>query len=278
VQRLRSLGYPVHATPGVSGGYRLGVGAALPPLLLDDEAAVAVAVGLRSAAAGTIAGIEETSGRALTKLEQVLPSRLRHRVSAFQTHAVAVRGAGPTVDVDVLTIIAAACRDHERLRFDYSGHDGSHSVRTVEPHRLVSWGPRWYLVAWDTDRRDWRTFRADRIRAHTPTGPRFEARDSPDGDVVTYLSRRMGTTMWPYQARVLVHAPAETVAGRTNGLLEPIDEHTCALTLAGDSLGVIAIILGLLDVDFDVIQPPQLIHYIAELANRYQRAAHPPES
>ncbi|MCW2918249.1 MAG: DNA-binding transcriptional regulator [Actinomycetia bacterium] len=275
VGRLRSLGYPVHATPGVSGGYRLGVGAALPPLLLDDEEAVAVAVGLRSAAAVSIAGIEETSVRALTKLEQVLPSRLRRRVNAFQTYAVAVPGTGPTVDIGVLTTVTAACRDHERLRFDYTGHDGADSVRTVEPHRLVSWGRRWYLVAWDVDRRDWRIFRADRIRPRTPTGPKCVPRDPPDGDVVTYVSRRMGTTMWPYQARVRVHAPAEVVAGRTNGLLETIDEHSCVLTLAGDSLGVIVVILGLLDVDFDVIEPPQLIDYMARLADRYRRAAHP---
>lgn len=173
VQRLRALGYPVRATPGVSGAYRLGVGAALPPLLLDDEEAAAVAVGLRSAAAGNIAGIEETSVRALTKLEQVLPSRLRRRVSALRTHAVAVPCTGPTAGVDVLTAMTAACRDQERTKFDYTTYDGSESVRTVEPHRLVTWGRRCYLVRWDLDRGDWRTFRADRIRPRAPGGPRF---------------------------------------------------------------------------------------------------------
>ncbi|SNS48876.1 Predicted DNA-binding transcriptional regulator YafY, contains an HTH and WYL domains [Streptosporangium subroseum] len=277
VERLRSLGYPVHATPGVSGGYRLGVGAALPPLLLDDDEAVAVAVGLRSAAAGGgVAGIEETSVRALTKLEQVLPSRLRRRVNAVHDYTVTMPGTGPTVDVGVLTTVTAACRDHERLRFDYTVHDGSGSVRTVEPHRLVSWGRRWYLVAWDLDRQDWRIFRADRISPRTPAGPRFAPRDPPEGDVVAYVSHRMGTAMWPYQARVRVHAPAESIADRITGLLEAIDEHSCMLTVAGDSLGVITVFLSMIDADFDVIEPPELVEHVARLADRYHRAAHPP--
>ena len=157
VEKLRSLGYPVHSTTGVSGGYRLGPGAALPPLLLDDDEAVAVAVGLRSAAGGTVAGIEETSLRALAKLEQVLPSRLRHRVSALARAVVALPGTGPAVDADVLTAIAAAVRAHERLRFDYADHGGATSRRDTEPHRLVHTGRRWYLVAWDVTRADWRT-------------------------------------------------------------------------------------------------------------------------
>src|SRR6266545_2546717 len=177
VERLRSLGYPVHATSGTAGGYRLGAGAALPPLLLDDDEAVAVAVGLRTAAGGSVAGIEETSVRALVKLEQVLPSRLRHRVNALWTSTVPVPvpGDGATVDAEVLTAIAGACRDHQRLRFDYRDHGGSASVRTVEPHRLVCWGRRWYLLAWDTDRNDWRTFRVDRLQPRTPTGYRLRS-------------------------------------------------------------------------------------------------------
>src|SRR5437868_10156968 len=162
--RLRALGYPIEARPGVAGGYRLGAGGALPPLLLSDEEAVAVAIGLRTAAGGSVAGIEEASVRALAKLQQVLPARLRRRVSAFQSYALQVPLAGPQVDPDVLTVIAAACRDHERLRFDYTAHSGTVSRRSVEPYRLVNDRRRWYLVAWDTDRHDWRTFRADRIR------------------------------------------------------------------------------------------------------------------
>src|SRR5262245_6206297 len=182
VERLRRLGYPVHASPGVGGGYRLGAGAALPPLLLDDEEAVAVALGLRTAAGGAVAGIEETSLRALVKLEQVLPSRLRHRVNALHSTMATVPGVGPTVEAGVLTAIAAATRDRERLRFDYRDHDGSGSVRDVEPHRVVSWGRRWYLVAWDAGKQDWRTFRVDRMRPRRPTGPRFIPREVPGGD------------------------------------------------------------------------------------------------
>src|SRR5690349_22043257 len=179
VGRLRELGYPVDARPGVAGGYRLGTGGALPPLLLDDEEAVAVAIGLRTAASGPVAGIEETSVRALAKLQQVLPSRLRHKVSAFQSYALPVPSVGPQADPDVLTVIAGACRAHERLRFDYEAHSGAASRRTVEPYRLVSSLQRWYLFAWDVDKADWRTFRVDRMRPKTPTGPRFTARDLP---------------------------------------------------------------------------------------------------
>ncbi|TDE30798.1 HTH domain-containing protein [Nonomuraea mesophila] len=152
VERLRGLGYPVHSTPGVAGGYRLGAGAELPPLLLDDEEAVAVAVGLRTAAGGTVEGIEETSLRAPAKLEQVLPARLRHRVNALQTHTVRIHRDGPTVDAGLFTRVAAACRDHERLRFAYTDHEGEVTMRTAEPHSLVTKGNRWHLVGWDTGR------------------------------------------------------------------------------------------------------------------------------
>ena len=181
VERLRSLGYPVHATRGPVGGYRLGAGATLPPLILDDEEAVAVTIGLRTAAGGTITGVEETSLHALAKLEQVLPSRLRRKVSALQKFTTPVPPAhpGPRVSAETLAVIAAACRDQEQLRFDYSSHDGRPSQRRVEPYRLVNWGRRWYLVAFDTDRADWRTFRADRIEPRPPAGPRFTPRAVP---------------------------------------------------------------------------------------------------
>ena len=170
VDRLRSLGYPVNSTSGAAGGYQLGPGATLPPLLLDDDEAVAVAVGLRTAAGGTVAGIEEASLRALSKLEQVLPSRLSRRVAALYSFIVPLANAGPTVDAGTLSAIAAACRDHEELRFRYHSRDGSPSVRAVEPHRLVHTGRRWYLAAWDTDRNNWRTFRVDRIQGGQTTG------------------------------------------------------------------------------------------------------------
>jgi predicted DNA-binding transcriptional regulator YafY len=277
VERLRDLGYPVYATRGTDGGYRLGPGSAMPPLLLDDEEAVAVAVGLRTAAGGAIAGIEETSIRALAKLEQVLPARLRHRVNALQayTEPVPPDRPGPTVDPAVLTALAAACRDRERVRFDYRHHDGSASLRAVEPYRLVSWGRRWYLVAWDVDRRDWRTFRVDRVEPRTPAGPRFAPRDPPEGGAAAYVARGVSSAAWRYRARVLVHAHAEVVADRINpavGVVEAIDEHTCALNTGADSLHTLAVYLGMLDLDFEVAEPPELVEHLRQLAARYERA------
>jgi predicted DNA-binding transcriptional regulator YafY len=277
VERLRSLGYPVHATRGAVGGYRLGAGAALPPLLLDDEEAVAVAVGLRTAAGGAIAGIEEASLRALAKLEKVLPSRLRHRVNALQNYTVPVPGnrTGPVVDPAILTTLAAACRDHEQLRFDYRDHAGSARLRVAEPHRLVNWGRRWYLVAWDTHRRDWRTFRVDRIAPRIPNGPRFTPREPPDGDVAAYVSRRVSAAAWRYRARVTVHAPAARIADRINpavGVVEPVDEHTCVLDTGADTVETLAVYLGMLGADFTVSDPPELVSYLRELSGRYRRA------
>ena len=188
VDKLRELGYPVLATRGAAGGYRLGAGAAMPPLLLDDEEAVAVAVGLRTVATGPIAGIEEASLRALAKLEQVLPSRLRTRVGGLRSIITPVpfASAGPVVDPDVLTAVAAACRARERLRFSYLSHDGSASERDAEPYQLVNWGRRWYLVAFDVGRGDWRTFRVDRITPRTPGGGRFTPRPLPASDLAAW--------------------------------------------------------------------------------------------
>jgi predicted DNA-binding transcriptional regulator YafY len=277
VERLRSLGYPVHATRGAVGGYRLGAGAAMPPLLLDDEEAVAVAVGLRTAATGTIAGIEETALRALAKLEQVLPSRLRHRVNTLQTAMVRVPAdhPGPTVDATTLTAIAAACRSHERLRFGYRGHGGEESVRVTEPHRLVNWGRRWYLVAWDVDRADWRTFRVDRLEPKIPTGPRFTPREVPGGDVAAFVARRVSAAAWRYRARVTVYAPAEAVSERINpavGMVEAVDDHTCILDTGADSPETLALYLGLLGADFTVTEPQELVETLRTLSARYARA------
>jgi predicted DNA-binding transcriptional regulator YafY len=277
VERLRTLGYPVHATRGAVGGYRLGAGANLPPLLLDDDEAVAVTVGLRTAAAGSVAGVEETSLRALAKLERVLPKRLRQRVSALQTYSVPVPAdrPAPAVSAATLILIAGACRDHERLRFDYRGHDGTASVRTVEPHRLVSWGRRWYLVAWDIEKHDWRTFRVDRIEPHTPLGPRFAPRELPGGDAAEYVSRRVSAAAWRYHARITVYAPAEQVVERISpavGSVEAIDEHTCVLSTGADSIETMAVYLGMLGHDFTVTEPPELVDYLRTLSARYQRA------
>jgi predicted DNA-binding transcriptional regulator YafY len=276
VERLRQLGYPVHAAPGVAGGYRLGAGAELPPLLLDDDEAVAVAVGLRTAAGGTVAGIEETSVRALAKLEQVLPSHLRRRVNALQAFTVPAPGSGPTVDADALATIASACRDHEGLRFPYRSHDGAPTRRSVEPHRLVHLGRRWYLLAFDLDRDEWRTFRVDRIQAPLSPGARFAPRELPDDDVAAYVSRAMSSARDRYQARVILHAPIESLARRvapSYGSLERIDEHSCMLHTGSDWLGGLAIYVAELGVDFTVVEPPEFAERVRELAGRFARAA-----
>ncbi len=275
IERLRELGYPVHAARGVAGGYRLGAGAALPPLLLDDEEAVAVAVGLRTAAGGTVAGIEESSVRALAKLEQVLPSRLRHRVSALQDATVTMEGGLPQVEHATLTTIAAACRDGQRLRFDYLSHQGRADRRHVEPLRLAHLGRRWYLLAWDVDRADWRTYRVDRVAGPT-LGARFPARRPPADDLADYISRRVSSSVYRYRARVTVHAPIEQVrlsVSPTKGTLTPIDENSCLLDLGADSLQGIAYLIGMLGVEFEVHEPPELPAALAELAGRLLRGA-----
>ena len=206
------IGYPVDATQGTPG-YRLGAGAALPPLLLEDDEAVAVAIGLRTAAGGSVAGIEETSLRALTKLEQVLPSRLRYRVNTL--HNATVRAGvtpGPRVSADTLMVVAEACRRRERLRFDYRSPRGGDTVRAVEPHSLVNYGRHWYVVAFDTERDDWRTFRVDRLTPRTPTGPRFAPRRPPYGDVATYLSHQLSSRTWPSRATVRLHESADAIS------------------------------------------------------------------
>ena len=275
VGRLRGLGYPVDARPGVAGGYRLGTGAALPPLLLDDEEAVAVAVGLRTAASGSIAGIEETSVRALAKLQQVLPSRLRRRVSAFQAYALPIPSRGPQADPDVLTVIAGACRDHERLRFDYRAHSGAASRRSVEPYRLVNYQQRWYLVAWDTERHAWRTFRVDRIKPRTPAGPRFTPRAlPPDREIAAQVARGVGEATWRYRARVIVHAPASHVRGRLPipVEVESLGEDQCAFEPGADDPQLLALYLGMLDADFTIVDAPELVNALHKLTGRYQRA------
>jgi predicted DNA-binding transcriptional regulator YafY len=276
VDRLRRLGYPIHAEPGVAGGYRLGAGAALPPLLLDDEEAVAVAVGLRTAASGTVTGIEETSMRALAKLEQVLPARLRRRVRAVGSFTVPSLTGAPTVDADVLATIAAACRDRERLRFGYRSYEGEPTRRTVEPHRLVQLARRWYVVAWDVDRDDWRSFRVDRIATRLSVGTRFPARPAPPGGAAAFVARGQSAARDRWQATVLLHGSAESLAARvpqTVGTLEPVDDDTCLLHTGADWLGGLAVYIAVIGVDFEVLGPPELVEEVRRLADRFGRAA-----
>jgi predicted DNA-binding transcriptional regulator YafY len=276
VDKLRTLGYPIHSTSGTEGGYQLGAGTEMPPLLLDDDEAVAVALGLRSAAAGSIEGVEEASVRALLKIEQILPPRLARRVAALQAVVVMPARGGATVDARALSLIAGACRDHEMLRFRYRDYSGTASTRSVEPHRLVNTGRRWYLVAWDTGREDWRTFRVDRIeRRPAAAGVRFVPREPPARDLAAYVSQgawsRAGC-----RARVRLFAAAEVMAERLPpgiGLLEPIDEHGCFFETAAPSYESLAMHLSLVGVDFEIIEPAELVEEVRRLAERYLRAA-----
>ncbi len=275
VDRLRSLGYPVHSTSGVAGGYQLGAGSTLPPLLLDDEEAVAVALGLRNAAIGSVSGIEEASVRALMKLEQVLPPRLRHRVSALHGYVLPMSSRGPSVDAKRLALIASACRDCEGLRFKYQDRSGAASTRAVEPHRVVHTGYRWYLVAWDVSRNDWRTFRVDRIEGKLKTSTRFKPRRPPEGDFAAFVAKALSQVPYPFRARVTLHASTETMAKRippAAGVLERIDDESCLLHTGSYSLESIAIHLSLLGVDFQVHEPPELLEHFRKVAERLNRA------
>ena len=276
VDRLRSLGYPVHSTSGTAGGYQLGAGANLPPLLLDDDEAVAVALGLRTSASGSVGGIEEASVRALLKLEQVLPPRLRQRVAALHGFIEPLRGRGPTVDAERLSAIAGACRDHEAIRFVYHDRAGTPSARTVEPHRLVHTGYRWYLVAWDLARKDWRTFRVDGIEGKLKTSTRFMPRKPPGGDFAAFVSKSLASVPYPIRARVTLQAPVEAVTKRvppSAGVLEAIDQRSCMLHTGSHSLEGLTIHLMMLGVDFQVHEPPELIDHLRRLAERLGRAS-----
>jgi predicted DNA-binding transcriptional regulator YafY len=279
IDRLRSLGYEVHADRGIDGGYQLESGSSLPPLLFDDQEAVAIAVGLRTATAGTLDGIEEVSVQALAKLERVLPARLRSRISALSSHTVPMNWPGPTIDPTTLTAIAQACRDQERLRFEYQTREGAEAERRVEPYRLVVIGRRWYLVAWDLDRDDWRTFRVDRLHTVVATGWRFDGRTLPGDDVAAFVTESFAAAPARYESRVTLHASAEEVAERVRhlgGMVEPVDETTCVLVAKSDWLDWLAASIALVGVDFEVDEPPELVDHIRSLAARLSAATPAP--
>jgi len=274
VDKLRSLGYPIHSTSGVEGGYQLGAGSTMPPLLLDDEEAVAVALGVRAAATGAIQGIEEASIRALAKIEQLLPPRLGRRVAALQGMIVTTGGARTPVDARTLSTIASACRDHESLRFRYRDHGGTVTTRSVEPHRLVHNGSRWYLVAWDSGRRDWRTFRVDRIQPRVVAGTVFVPRNPPARDLAAYVAQGVWRAP-PCRARVKLLASAAIIAEKWPpgvGLIEPIDEHSCCFEMGASTFENLATYLVLMGVDFEVGEPPELVAELCRLGNRLARA------
>lgn len=274
VERLRALGYPVNAAQGVGGGYQLGAGKALPPLLLDDEEAIATAVSLRLAAGGTVAGASEAAVRTLAKLDQVLPARLRAEVRALHDAIATLDGARVEVDADALLSLARACRDQVRVEFGYAARDGALSERRVEPYRLVATGRRWYLLAFDLDRDDWRTFRLDRVDQLRVTTWRFRPREHPDP--VEFVQRAITTSPYPFQARVRLQASAEAVREwipATVGTVEPIDEESCLLAVGGADERYLALHVGSLGVEFEVLEPASLRDHVAALGERFARAA-----
>ncbi|MDL4774860.1 helix-turn-helix transcriptional regulator [Actinomadura xylanilytica] len=277
IERLRDLGYPVEAAMGPAGGYRLVAGTAMPPLLLDDEEAVAMAVGLRTAAGQPVEGIGEASVRALAKLEQVLPSRLRHRVGALTSVTVPLTGPdGPVVDPGLLSVLASTAAGRERLRFAYRTGAGDEARRLVEPHSLVPAGRRWYLVAHDIDRDDWRIFRVDRIREPHPTGQRFRPRELPEADAAAFVKKKMYAMVPSYEVDATLRLPAADARARLDARadqIEPVDEHTSRLRGHVDTLPWLADRLIRLGCPFEVHGPPELVEHLREIAERVSRAA-----
>jgi predicted DNA-binding transcriptional regulator YafY len=276
IERLRELGYPVESLTGPAGGYRLRAGTAMPPLLLDDEEAIAIAVGLRTAARASVSGIEETAVRALVKLEQVLPAHLRRRVGALGSATFTLPVSGPTVDPQHLTVIATTCRDSERLRFAYRRRDGTDSRREVEPHSLVNHGRRWYLVAWDRGREAWRTFRVDRLAKPSSTGVRFAPRLLPMNDAAVYVQQSIREAPNRFEAVLTLHAAAEEIESRVPadwGAIEPLDGSTCLFRTGDDDLDWLALRVAMLGVDFELHEPPELTGHLRALSLRLARAA-----
>ena len=276
VERLRALGYPVDSLTGPAGGYRLRAGTAMPPLLLDEDEAIAIAVGLRTAARASVTGIEETAIRALVKLEQVLPAHLRRRVAALGAATVSSPPGGPTVDPQQLTTIGAACRDRECLRFAYQSRDGTATRREVEPHALVNRGRRWYLVAWDREKEDWRTFRVDRLTRAAAIGARFTPRELPAKDAAAYVEQSLAGAFSRFEARVTVHASAEEAGRRlrfVGGTFTPLDEHRCEYRVSDDDVEWLALRIAMIGFEAEVHEPPELIASVRELAERLSRTS-----
>ncbi len=282
VDRLRELGYPVDAMPGADGGYRLATGAHVPPLVLDDDEAVAVAVGLRYAAGAAIGGMEESSLRALTKIEQLLPERLRRRVSSLQSSVTSMRWAADddVVDPEALGVLAAACRDREEVRFDYRRRDGEDGRRLVEPHQLVTVGRRWYLVAWDQRRNDWRTFRLDRLRDARLAGARFTAREIPGGDAASFVATSLGSIPRRHEATLTIDAPfgdLDPVLRWVDHTPVVVEGEACSITIRGDDLDWLAMTIAriALAAPVSVVEPAELADTVEGLV---ANLADPPPS
>jgi predicted DNA-binding transcriptional regulator YafY len=282
VDRLRELGYPVEAHRGVDGGYQLAAGAALPPLVVDDEEAVALAVGLQAAAQGPVEGIADSSVRALAKVVQVMPGRLRRRVEALAAMTVpAAWDAGgngaeqPALDPTVLTTMALACRDSERIRFAYTAADGAQSTRHVEPHRLVCLGRRWYLVGYDLDRHDWRSFRLDRAGGPAGSGARFRPRELPAEDAAAFVRAGISSARSGYEVEAVVAAPADRVREKIGrwATVEAAGPGRCRIRLSTDQLDWPLMALGTVGAEFSVVSPPELVDRLRDWGGRFTRAA-----
>ncbi len=274
VDRLRELGYTVDAVRGSAGGYQLRAGGSLPPLLLEDEEAVAIAVGLRTAAAGAVAGMDGWSVQALSKVLSLMPPRLRRQMDAVasQTEAPGPWEGAPVFDAAVLTTLAQACRDSELLRFDYAAREAEVTHRRVEPLRLVSLGRRWYLVAYDRDRADWRSFRLDRISAPDPTGQRFRPRDLPAADALAFVQQGIRRMPQRHAVRVRMAMDADALAASVGrwGTVTP-DGDGCVLEMNVDDLDWPVMVLAASGADFTVESPPELAERVAEVGARFSR-------
>ncbi|GAA2611949.1 WYL domain-containing protein [Dactylosporangium fulvum] len=282
VDRLRELGYPVQATRGPDGGYRLDAGSELPPLLFDDDQAVAVAVALQTATM-TVQGVEEAALRALATVRQVMPARLRHRVDALRVTRVAKGNQREAnVDTEALLAIGTAVRAREVLRFDYTGRreflegEQVRPPRRTEPHHLVTWGGRWYLIGWDLDRGDWRTYRVDRMAPRSPNGPRFTPRQLPAPDVAAFIAERFeGQDPFPCRGSVILQAPAAAVEEWVRGqaIVEVVTPERCRVTMGSWSWTGLAAWFGMFDVDLEIVGPAELRSAAEMLAGRFARAA-----
>ncbi len=275
IDRLRELGYDVDAIRGVSGGYQLRAGAALPPLLLEDEEAVAIAVALRTATTSATTGGEDTSLQALTKVIGLMPPRLRRQMDALRSQTDPVPWAGgPSIDATTLTTLAQACRDDEPVAFAYTARDGESSRRRVEPHRLVAVGRRWYLVAYDRDRQDWRSFRVDRVGAVEPSGQRFRPRELPAADAPAFVEAGIRSMATRHDVRLRVALPADVVEADLGrwATVTP-DGDGCRVRMLTDTLDWPLMVLARLDAEFTVEGPAELAEAVGAAARRFARAA-----
>jgi predicted DNA-binding transcriptional regulator YafY len=278
VDRLRALGYPVEGTTGTAGGYRLASGRDLPPLLLDDSEAIAIAVGLRTAGGASVVGADEASIRALAKLEQILPARLRQRIAALAGATIPVhRPRGAPADPATLGVVAAACRDREVLAFQYRRRDDASMRRRVEPHSLVTVTGLWYLIGYDVDRVGWRTFRLDRVHEPAPTRRHFEPRPLPAEDAAAYLRQSLQSAPYRYTVTATVDAPAAHVRARLPealpGRVTAIDERTCRVRLGSDSLDRLTQDLLAIGAELSVEGPPEVREHLASVGRRLVLAA-----